>query len=101
MWAPASVRLWLRAVAKNHVRPNGTFGVVVVSGDTGNVQKGEDLVFVLQDPGGKPLPIFVRVDSGGEMEESGLQPPDTLGKDGAGIDVPPLRQTVGVGQESL
>ena len=41
------------------------------------------------------------VDSGGEVEESGLQPPDTLGKDGAGIDVPPLRQTVGVGQESL
>ena len=47
-----------RTVAENHMRPNGTLGVVVVSGNTRNVEKGEDLVFVFQEPGGKPLPIL-------------------------------------------
>ena len=59
-----------RTVAKNHVRPNGALGVVVVGGNAGDVQKRKDLVFVLQEPCRETLPILVGVDSGGKVEES-------------------------------
>jgi hypothetical protein len=90
-----------RTVAKDHVWTDGALGMVVVGRNTGDVQERKDLVFVLQDPCGKALPILVGVDGGSKVEKPSLQPPDAAGKDGTGIDVPLLREAVGVSQESL
>ena len=88
-------------VAKNDVRTNGSFRVIVVGGHTGDIEESKDLVLVLQEPGRKSLPILMGINGGGEVEETRLQSPDPAGEGDGGIVVSPLRQAVGVGQESL
>ena len=43
------------------------------------------------------MPVFVGIDGGGEVEKAILEPPKASSEQKAGIEVPPLRQTVSVG----
>ena len=55
-----------RSVAQDDMRTDHALGVVIVAGQSREIQEGEHLFLVPQEPPGKPLPMLVGVRRGSQ-----------------------------------
>lgn len=89
------------AVSQDHMRTNHAFGVIVVAGQSREIQEGEHFFLMFEATGRESLPIFIRIRSCGKEKEPLFESANLAHKSELGQLPLHLLQAIGVAQDAL